>query len=372
MNRRTFLQNAVCTPGLGAIHPFTLRAHTIQPAFAYVAMPDAIQAFAVKMHSWTLLQTVPSRAPSFLAIHPAREHLYVANEIDEYEGVPQGTVEAYAIDFNTGRLNFLNRRALSLSATRPSHLAVSPDGKAVAVAAGGGGVYNVISIEMNGALGKVTGIRKEVGCGSCAKYQSSAHPHSMAFHPAGRYLIATDLGCDRIISFSHVDGDLLRKAAVSTPAGSGPGVLAFHPSGSVLYVIHELQPLISCHRFHPATGEIEAPFQTIRGQHSTSPSEAALAVGARGDFLYSARASENAVTVWAIDPDSGALSQPDSWRDTSSFPCALHLTSADHSLYSVCKGFGAVLRLSIDSANGQFRNVVRVARVNALRALAIV
>lgn len=358
MNRRTFLQSAAWVPILGAFDPSTLRA---EPAFAYVATPDAICVFAIKAHKWTLLQTIPSRAPSFLAIHPERKHLYAANEIDEYEGVPRATVEAYAIDAITGRLEFLNRRPLSLSATRPRHFAISPDGKAIVVAAGGGGIYNVISVETNGALGKITGIRKEVGCGPHEKYQSAAHPHSLVFHPAGQYLVGTDLGCDRISSFNLVDGALVRRAAFCAGAGSGPGALTLHPSGSVLYVAHELRSSISCHRYHADTSEIEAPFQRIFGNTH--------AISRNGKFIYSARASENTVSAWAIDPVSGRLSQHDTRRDPSFSPRALHLAGAR--LYASNTGSGAIMELSIDASTAKFGDVACVARVTTPRAFCV-
>src|SRR6185312_492737 len=359
MNRRTFLQSVACAPVLGAIDPLTLRAQRADPAFAYVGTPDAICVFAIKPRNWTLLETVPSPSPSFIAIQPGGKYLYAANDVDEHEGIPQGTVEAYAIDAHSGHLDFLNRRALSLSATRPRHLAISPDGKTIAVAAGGGGVYNVISIETNGALGKVTGIRKEVGCGLHQKYQSAAHPHSLVFHPAGEYLVATDLGCDRISSFNLVDGTLVRRAGFSTRAGSGPGALAFDPSGSVLYVAQELRSSISCHRYHGDTGEIEAPFQRISGD--------TLAISRDGKFIYSARASESTVSAWAIDPISGSLSQHDTWQDPSVFPCGFYLAAAR--LYAFDKWSGAIVQLSVDASTGKSGDATRVARVKSPRVI---
>jgi 6-phosphogluconolactonase (cycloisomerase 2 family) len=138
----------------------------------------------------------------------------------------------------------------------------------------------------------------------------------------------------------------------------------------VLYVVHELRPIISCHRFHPDTGETEQPFQIVNGEHFAGPSEAALAISSRGDFLYSARASERTVTAWAIDSASGALLRHDSRRDVSSSICALH--AAPSSLYSLCKGSDAIVQLSIDSMNGKFGEAARVALVKSPRAIVMI
>lgn len=372
MNRRTFLQNAACTPILGAIAPFTLRARSAEPAFAYAASEGAVHAFAIGKSGWRLLETVPSRSPSFLSIHPGGKYLYAVNEIDEHEGIPQATVEVYAIDEAAGRLEFLNRRPLSLSATRPRHLAISADGRILIAAAHGGGAYNVFSLEADGTLGKIIGIRKEVGCGPQEKYQSSAHPHSLALHPGCEYWVASDLGCDRLSVFRFADGIPVRKASVATFPGSGPGALAFHPSGLVLYVIHELRPSISCRRFYPDTGRIGEPFQTILGKYAEQPSDCALAVNSDGGFLYSAIASENAITTWKIDPASGVLLEHDIWKADGFSPRGLYLTEAGQRLYSLDAGSGAIVRFSIDAATRKLGDPARVARVNAPRALVMV
>jgi 6-phosphogluconolactonase (cycloisomerase 2 family) len=50
---------------------------------------------------------VQSANPSFVALDPSRRFLYVINEIDDYEGQKSGSVEAYAIDPNTGMIKLL-------------------------------------------------------------------------------------------------------------------------------------------------------------------------------------------------------------------------------------------------------------------------
>ena len=87
-----------------------------------------------------------SAAPSSLALDASERFLYAVNEVDEYEGLPSGTVEAYAIDAADGTLTFVNRQSLSLSATAPRHAAVSPDGRSLVVAVHGGGAYNVLPL----------------------------------------------------------------------------------------------------------------------------------------------------------------------------------------------------------------------------------
>ena len=150
--------------------------------FAYVGCgDDSLRVFRLQGEVWTQIQRVPSQAPACVLLSPAQQTLYVANEVDEHEGLARGTVEAFHIRPEDGRLTLLSRTALSLSATRPRHMAVSPDGKLLAVAAYGGGIYNLVAIAQDGSLGQVSSIFKDAGCGPHAQLQASAHPHTLLF-----------------------------------------------------------------------------------------------------------------------------------------------------------------------------------------------
>ena len=116
-------------------------------------------------NDWRLSQTIGSNKPSCLTLHPSRKYIYVANEIDNYQGLPTGTIEAYSIDGRDGRLTLLNRQPLSLSAIAPRYVVVSPDGSRLIVAMHGGGSYNLLPIRTDGYLERVSGILKEVGSG---------------------------------------------------------------------------------------------------------------------------------------------------------------------------------------------------------------
>src|SRR4029450_9463747 len=49
-------------------------------------------------------------SPSFLAVHPSQNFLYAINEIADFQGKASGSVSAFAIDRNTGRLTALNQQ----------------------------------------------------------------------------------------------------------------------------------------------------------------------------------------------------------------------------------------------------------------------
>ncbi|HEY7210141.1 MAG TPA: beta-propeller fold lactonase family protein [Bryobacteraceae bacterium] len=236
--RRTFLQS------LSAFAALRLSASSCS---RYVLSAESIDVVAIQGGQRFRLQRIASRGPSALAFHPSGRFLYVTNDVAEHENLPRGTLEAYAIDGYDGRLKFLARQPLSLSATNPRAIAIAPSGSHLVVAAYSGGIYNLLPIGPDGVPRSVTGIFKELGRGPCSE-QLSAHPHSLAFDSSGRYLISTDFGCDRISVFTFHGGALERTSHIVAPPGSGPGRFTFDAAAARLSVVHELTGRVSQYR----------------------------------------------------------------------------------------------------------------------------
>ena len=136
-NRRDFLRMAGCS-WLGVVSarmpsPFTpdKENNGVAPRFAYVACAVSvaddsaheIRAFVVEDEKWETIGAVASDHPSSLTLHPSQRFLFAINEVDRYENLPSGSVEAYAVDAKDGSITLLNRQPLSLSATSPRHCA---------------------------------------------------------------------------------------------------------------------------------------------------------------------------------------------------------------------------------------------------------
>jgi 6-phosphogluconolactonase (cycloisomerase 2 family) len=183
-----------------------------------------------------------------VVLAPKGKFIFAVSDISECPGIPAGSVESYAVDVAGGK-KLISRNSLSLSATQPTHLALSPDGRFVVVAAFGGGIYNVLPVREDGVIGAVTQSVKEIGTGVHPQRQSSAHPHSVAFHPSGKFVIGTDFGSDRINVFEFQDGFMRCVQRVSTPPGSGPAHLSVSDSGSVIRVEYALTNSSSLYQF---------------------------------------------------------------------------------------------------------------------------
>jgi 6-phosphogluconolactonase len=351
--RREFVRGAA---GLVAL-PYL---QSPSPGFAYVASGEgAVHVFLVHGERWTKIQHVSSAAPACVLLSPSQRTLYVANDVEAYEGLPRGTVEGFRIDPLDGRLTLSSRRPLSLSATRPRHLALSPDGKMLAVAAYGGGIYNVFPVAGDGSLGQPPSIFKDAGSGVDPQLQGAAHPHSLVFDSSGRRLLASDFGSDRLSVFAVEDGRLQRLAQRPTGSGSGPGGTVVHPEGSLVYAWHELENTLACYRYDAMSGTLGETIQKLPFPRSSAGT---LTMHPSGRMLYTAQG------VWQIDGGSGRLT-----RTQHLLPNATQISAAPDggSIYILDGGTGSIYQLAADRVTGELHSKTRVALVSEPKSIAI-
>lgn len=374
-NRREFVQWMGCsslgTVGLRTGWPSVVPATNSHaaPRFAYVGYGDqlrqGIQVFAIGGERWTPIQAIASEHPSFLTLHPNQRFLYAVNEIDSYRGLPSGTVEAFAIDPDHGRLTLLNRQPLSLSGIRPRHLAVSPDGRSLVVAVSGGGAYNLLPIAPDGRPGKVSGILKEVGSGLNPDHQQASHPQMVIFDPTARHLLGTDLGSDRVNVLTLADDKLTLHGRSATQPGSGPHQMAFHPDGHLLYVRNELEASISCYGYNATSGKVLNLLQQVSTRPDDSngqPAAGTMAIHPSGKYLYVSDHRCETIAGWHINATTGALTPMESRTDLAS-PHAITLTPDGSAMLGLSRKEDSVFRLAIDITSGHLHQPVQVAKL---------
>jgi 6-phosphogluconolactonase (cycloisomerase 2 family) len=232
-------------------------------------------------------------------------------------------------------------------------MAVSPDGKLLAVAAYGGGIYNLIAIAHEGSLVQVSSIFKDAGCGPHAQLQASAHPHTLLFDGGGRHLLSSDFGSDRLSVFALEDGGLQRCMQRSTGEGSGPSDCVLHPSGFV-YTWHGLEGTLVCYRFEGGTVGEEVQRVPL--------SAGGLAVHPSGRMLYTAQGA------WRIDAGSGRLSRMGRW-----FPGASQLVVPHDGMtvYFLDGARGSIDQATADSRTGEVHCRTNAAVVDKPSSIAL-
>jgi 6-phosphogluconolactonase (cycloisomerase 2 family) len=257
--------------------------------------------------------------PSWIVIHPSKRYLFAANEISDYEG-GSGSVSGFAIDLESGGLTALN--TVSSEGAGPCYLSTDASGRYVFVANYGGGSIAVLPVRDGGLLGTAADIhddRDHLGGtqatnappGSYAvSGHDAAHAHMIAPDPKGRFVLATDLGQDRIYTHQFNAGTGKLSVAnhgvfTALPSGDGPRHFAFHPNGNWLYSIQEEASNIVFFRYDPEIGSLAAQ-QTV----STLPSGFAgtsfaseILVSPDGRYLYAANRLHDTIATFSIGAD---------------------------------------------------------------------
>ncbi len=197
-------------------------------------------------------------------------------------------------------------RPLATEATMgadPCHVALSPDGAALAVANYSGGSVAIWSLDR--ASGRPRGsarlIRHE-GSGPNAKRQATPHAHWVGFDRDPRLLHAVDLGADAIFAHRLTDDAVDTSIAYRADAGSGPRHLARHPTLPIAYLVAELANTVTVLRVGAdGTFAAQATVPTLPRGFSGDSFAAHIGLNAAGTRLYVSNRGHDSIATFALD-----------------------------------------------------------------------
>ena len=249
--------------------------------------------------------------PAYLALDIKRHLLFCANEIDVFEGKPNGAVSAFSIDPATGKLTFINQRPSM--GTHPCHLVLDKSGKNLIVANYISGSVAVLPVDKDGQIGEATCVIQDTGSSVNPVRQAGPHAHCITFSPDNRFVFVCDLGIDKVLmyKFDAQHGKLIPNDPpfVSTKPGSGPRHMTFGPNGRFAYLICEMASTVTTFAYNAKTGALKE-LQTLsclpEGFSGTNTA-AEIAVEPSGKFLFASNRGDNSVAEFQIDAKRGTL-----------------------------------------------------------------
>lgn len=380
-NRRTFLTALGLTTAATTLPAATLPNDSLSsatppapapPAFAFVSMVNAhqggvrtINTYRVEGGRWTeILYPFDTFHPNTLAAHPTLPILYTASVPQSGYGgdARRGLATAIRIDdtsfisveisYERSRhwLNQISRQSLALATTRPRQIAVSPDGQYLLVADTDGGHYNLLPITANGSLLPVQHVLKQTGSGPHPS-QTGPQPHSVLFHPSARLAYTTDAGSDHLNLLSLKQDQPRITDRLSFSPGSGPAHLALHPSASFLLVTNRLRPALSLVALDPETGAFSSPVSdfALPGDGLTGPA----VINATGTLVYAISSMDSSAGPMILS--TLRLSRSGRLTSISQQPLPhLHqvATLAIHGPHLIAVGHGGIVTLPLDDRTG--------------------
>lgn len=238
--------------------------------------------------------------PAFLVQHPDLDLLYAASEL------PDGTIDTYAIAADG------TTRPIASVATGPSpaHIAIGRVGRSLMLVTSHyfGGCFAVHRVGPDGVVGPCLDLVDRNAPSADGSRRPESRAHSAVFDPDGRFVLAADLGQDEVTTYGldEQSGRLTSLSVATTPAGSGPRHLAWHPDGR-LFVAGELGAVIMTFRVDPRTGRLTWVGQRASLAHpqdfpvQPEPSEIALSHGGR--FLHIANRRADVISTYVTEAD---------------------------------------------------------------------
>lgn len=237
--------------------------------------------------------------PSFVITNKAQTLAFAVEETDGENG---GKVKSFSLDRQTNTLQLLDTE--NTFGAHPCYLSLDPNEEFLVVGNYSGGNFSAYKIE-DGKLRHIQTYQHE-GQSINLSRQESAHVHSVVFHPSGKYLLVGDLGTDKIHVYDFNPTFAVPFNNANTPyyeveAGAGPRHLVVHPSGSPVYLIHELTAELGVYSFN--NGEM-ALMQTVSltdDDFIGSIGAAEVRISPDGKFVYASnRGDANDISVFEV------------------------------------------------------------------------
>lgn len=293
--------------------------------------------------------------PSFLTLSPDRKHVYATSEVAQVDGQPHGGVYAFSMDSATGALKLLNRA--SSGGPGPTHIAITPDGKTVAVSNYDNGSIASLPVHADGTLGDPATYLVHSGKSADPKRQDHGYAHSVNFSADGRFLYSDDLGTDKLYSYAvdSAHATLKEVTTVSIKPGSGPRHLAIHPDGRHAYMMTEMASSIFVFDYNAAQGSFTQTqmISSLPPGYTGASSGAEVAVHPNGKFVYVSSRGPDTISLFQVDPANGHLTYVDMVSTQGKIPRFFTLDPSGNWLIACNQNSDSIAVYRVDSSTGK-------------------
>ncbi len=234
--------------------------------------------------------------PSYIALgNPG--FLYSVNE----NGM-QSTVSSFSYDKQSGSLRFLS--AVPAEGADPCF--ILNDKLNVIVANYSGGTISVFRKQPDGSLGTAVQVVQHNGTGPNKARQEKAHVHQVQFTPDRKYLVANDLGSDKISLYKYFPvaekGVLILKEEIRVRPGSGPRHLTFSADGKFAYLLQELDGTVTVFSYHDGQFKMLQESSVVDPLFNGETGAADIHLSPDGKFLYATnRGTANDISIFKVE-----------------------------------------------------------------------
>ncbi|NLI52803.1 MAG: lactonase family protein [Clostridiales bacterium] len=300
--------------------------------------------------------------PTYLALSADQKFLYTVNELKEYHEEPSAAVSAYAVDPDSGKLTFLNRRMTG--GADACCVSIGGDGRYLLAANFTGGSFSVLPILPDGSLATASCFIQHYGSGPNPTRQASPHVHQVMSDPAGRHVLVVDLGRDEIAVYG-VDwstGCVVPNAAPAIPSdpGDGPRQFVFDESGKFLYLVTELSNTVRVYAYDGDSGTAKflQSLPTLPNDCVADTTSACIKLHPCGEFLYASNRGYDSIASYRVHQD-GTLTPLSIMKTDGRTPRDFNITPDGGFLLCGLQDSNELILYGINPLNGQLTELER-------------
>ncbi|RFB12560.1 lactonase family protein [Bacillus sp. HNG] len=240
--------------------------------------------------------------PTYVTVSQDNRFLYSVVKDGE-----SGGVTAYSIDHQTGELTKLNYHVSE--GASPCHVSVNKANNQVVTGNYHKGTIELYSVNSeDGRIEYSQSVVAHEGKGPHER-QEKPHTHFSGFTPDEKYVVAIDLGIDKLITYEIKDGALNEVSSISVRPGSGPRHIAFHPNGKYAYIMTEISNEVVALSYDSNNGSFTElqTISTIPEDFTENSQGSAIHISKDGKFVYAGNRGHNSIAVFGVNEATGEL-----------------------------------------------------------------
>ena len=297
---------------------------------------------------------LPGLQSSSIVIEPGGKFLYVVEETGDTNPDRFEHIAVMSIDPTTGVLTSLPGSPFAAVGGALGALALHPSGKLLYLS--NPFTNDVAAFSLDPTTGRLTPIDADPNTAGIQNFGVPS-PHSMAFDQSGKFLYVASIGIAEFIVdpatgfLTPVDADPNAAGIENFAApGVGPYSITVDPTNRFAYVTNEGSDDVTLFAIDPGTGALSV-FDTVRAR--VLPVSLAFSLGPSAThtptYAYVADAGSNQLSAYSVDPGTGALGALGAPLDTGTGPNAVAVAPSGKLAYVANFGSNDISAYTIDS-----------------------
>jgi len=286
--------------------------------------------------------------PSFLAVDGANRILYTVHgdksEASSFRIAENGSISL----INTG----------STYGNNPVHIAIAPDRKHLLVSNHLSSSVALLSINNDGSIGELKQLIQLAGETGPHKFeQPFAKPHFNPFSPCGQFVVIPDKGLDAVFTIPFRDGVLVEKEITKnqTRECAGPRNAIFHPNGSFVYVVNELDSTVTAYKIDQDTFSLSAVqiLSCLEDSFTKNSRASGIKISSSGKTLYASNRGSDSIAVFTIDQQTGTMAKRQIIKTGGLTPRFITLDPSGKWLFSLNEDSDSISTFEVDPGTGE-------------------